>query len=83
MSVAKLNVTVARDLLNEFRFRDLFNELGWSSTKSKRAEPFTAGDVNLSRTPIGELSGIVVYEVESDTGGIPDRKTQALASKDP
>jgi hypothetical protein len=82
MTVQKLNVAAARDLLNDFRFKELFNEIGWSVPKSKKADAFTAGEARLSRTPIAELSGIVVYEVGSDTGGVPDRKTLALASRE-
>ena len=79
----KLNVNIARDFLNAFKFHELFTDpLGWHQPAARRAESFTFADTPLTRTPIAELSGIVVFEIESKTGGIPDSTARGAISRD-
>lgn len=73
-----LNIEQARRCLKSFRFDDLFiNELGWSISPSKRRITVQVNDRNYERKAIAELSGVVVFEIESANGSIPDSKDRA------
>lgn len=72
-----------KDLLQVFDFKKVFvEELGWSNpSKGLRQTTFAAKPIELTRKPIAELAGFVVFEVEAADGSIPDAKGRAAAHK--
>ncbi len=71
----------ARDLLNEFKFRELFvQQLGWSNPSSPKPVAMHIKGTAITRRQIADLSGVGVYEVESAT--IPDAKIRAAIHKE-
>ncbi len=72
-----------RDWLQAFDFQKVFvEELGWANPpKALRPATFKAADTELTRKPIAELSGFVVFEVTSTTGEIPGAKARSAAHK--
>ncbi len=69
-----LNIVQARDLLHAFSFQNLFVEvLGWNQPPRGLAPTtWTQQSFSVTRTPIAELAGVVVFEVTTSDGGIPD-----------
>ncbi len=65
-----------RKHLDEFDFKTAFNELGWSGPKNQKPTPFKAAGESFTRTGIAELAGVMVFEVTSSDGEIPDAKTR-------
>jgi hypothetical protein len=81
--MAKLNVSKARDLLQKFDFKTLFvEELGWSQPSSRQSVVWPCDDMNIERRQIAQLSGVVVFEVTSADGRIPDAKIRAALHKE-
>ena len=75
--MATFNMRRARRLLQQSDFSSLFiEELGWPGPAAKR--PFTSDcdGVQFQGQRIAELSGIVVIEITSPDGKIPDSKTR-------
>jgi hypothetical protein len=73
----------ARKRLNDFEFSKLFiEELGWSNPSNRQAVPFEVKEEKFSRVPIAELSGVVVFEIPSEGGAIPDAKARAAVHKE-
>jgi hypothetical protein len=63
--------------LNDFNFRDLFvEELGWSRPIDLKKVIVDVGGTSLERVEIAQLAGVVVYELTSSDGSIPDPKTR-------
>ncbi len=80
--MAKLNIPKTRDLLQGFDFKTVFiEEFGWSQPASRRPVAFEAADESFLRAQIAELSGVVVFEVTTSDGRIPDAKTRAAIHK--
>ena len=80
--MSKLDIPKTRDLLQRFQFTTLFvEELGWSRAASQRPVPFEAADETFLRTQIAELSGVVVFEITTSDGRIPDSKSRAAIHK--
>jgi hypothetical protein len=80
--MSKLNIPRTRDLLQGFDFKSVFiDELGWAQPTSRRPVPFDAADERFLRAQIAELSGVVVFEVTTSDGRIPDAKTRAAIHK--
>jgi len=70
----------SRNQLQQFAFRHLFiEELGWSNPPQKAAQSWQLDKPNLTFTyqPIAELSGVMVLEVTTAAGTLPDAKTCA------
>ncbi len=69
-----LNVTQTREKLQSFDLRGLFvNALGWNrSPRGLAATTWDEQGISVTRTPIAELSGVVVFEVTTASGEIPD-----------
>ncbi|MEG4284662.1 hypothetical protein QUB68_16155 [Microcoleus sp. A006_D1] len=68
-----LNIQQARQLIQEFDFSKLFiRELGWSNPASQKAAPLLVGDETYSRQQIAQLLGVVVFEISSPSGQIPN-----------
>lgn len=81
--MAKLDVQKARDLLQSFDFGKLFvEELGWSQPTNRQHTYFGYKDDEFQRKQIAQLSGVVVLEVTTTDGKMPDRKTLAGIHKD-
>ncbi|MCL6259284.1 Eco57I restriction-modification methylase domain-containing protein [Aquiflexum sp. TKW24L] len=77
--MAKLNIEHTRKALQSFDFKKLFiEELGWSNPSSNKAINETIKEIAISRKPIAELSGAVVFEITTPTGEVPE-PTQRLA----
>ena len=67
----------ARKHLQAFRFGELFIEdLGWSHPSSNKRLTFTAAGQTFTAAQIAQLSGVVVLEITSPEGSIPDHKTR-------
>src|SRR3989304_2843071 len=78
-----LNITATRDLLQGFEFAKLFvEELGWSLSLQPQALAWEVDGNPLERRQIAQLSGVVVLEIRSLSGPIPDRKTLAAVHKE-
>jgi hypothetical protein len=78
-----LNIERTRDLLQRFDFRSLFiEELGWSQPTSRQAVIFTNEGVTCERRQIAQLSGVVVFEIHSTDGRMPDAKARAGIHKE-
>ncbi|MEY3219892.1 MAG: hypothetical protein RIT27_1249 [Pseudomonadota bacterium] len=78
-----LDIKSTRDHLQAFDFINLFVEdLGWNRPKNKNKFPFQIQEETFYRQEIAELSGVVVYEITSPNGLIPDSKTRAIVSEE-
>lgn len=81
--MAKLDVQKARDLLQAFDFGKLFvEELGWSQPTSRQRTYFGHKEDEFQRKQIAQLSGVVVLEITTSDGKVPDRKTLAGIHKE-
>jgi hypothetical protein len=66
-----------RKHLDSFDFRNLFvEELGWSRPLERQKASIEVGESELERLQIAQLSGVVVFELTSQDGAIPDVKTR-------
>lgn len=69
----RVNIVLLRGHLQQFRFKELFNELGWGkptnppSTVEVESQPFTL-------TQVAQLAGVQVFEVSGPGGQIPEPK---------
>jgi type I restriction-modification system DNA methylase subunit len=78
-----VNIANARNLLEHFDFTRLFvEELGWSSPSFARAVPMTVKGIAFNRREIAQLSGVVVIEVVTDDGEIPDAVDRSAIHKE-
>jgi hypothetical protein len=59
-----------RNLIQQFDFKPLFNQLGWSNPADNRAITVTVNNQELTYQHIAQLSGVVVLQVAA----IPDSK---------
>ena len=65
----------ARDYMAAFNFSQLFIEvLGWSFPDTTASKPITEEGLEFFLTPIAQLGGVVVFEITSANGEIPDKK---------
>ncbi len=68
-----LNIQQARQLIQDFDFSNLFiRELGWSNPTSHKSASLSVGDETYSRKQIAQLLGVVVFEITSPSGQIPN-----------
>lgn len=74
MTTSTLNVTGTREKLHAFDLRGLFvEELGWNRPpRGLVPTTWEVEGVKVTRTPIAELAGVVVFEVLTANGTIPD-----------
>jgi hypothetical protein len=78
-----LDIGSTRNHLQAFDFIKLFIEdLGWNYPKNKAKFPFQIKEETFYRQETAELSGLVVYEITSPDGLIPDSKTRAIISEE-
>lgn len=68
-------VQIAKNL-EEFDFVKLFNQLGWLNPTDSVVRTIRLDDVEYERRQISQLSGVVVFEVSSVDGSIPDRNSR-------
>jgi len=72
----------ARMYLAEFSFSQLFiEELGWSLPVSSIPVPVQQDELQFSRTMIAQLSGVVIFEISTADGQIPDRTMRTAIHK--
>jgi hypothetical protein len=72
-----INITSARSRLQAFEFQDLFVEdLGWFRPANPRPITWTCQGIAVTRREIATLSGVVVFEVTTADGAIPDEQTR-------
>ena len=74
MPLVNLNVQEIRNLLQQLDFSSLFNQLGWSSPSNPKSITASVQDTEYTRTEIAELAGVVILEIETPGGKIPDAK---------
>lgn len=72
-----LNFQRTRDLLNKFRFNDLFvEELGWSQPAKSKTITIEVAEQIYQYQCIAEISGVAVFEVTAADGIIPEAKVR-------
>ncbi len=75
-----------REYLQDFNFKTLFiEEMGWSVASPARPVPMTIDGTQYIRTPIAQMSGVMVYEiapVDTKSEKIPDSKIRAAIHKE-
>ncbi len=74
-----LNIPRTRERLQTFAFKTLFIEdLGWSRPRAGDAPlAETVDGIPFTAQPIAQLSGVVVYEVGTAAGDVPDARVRA------
>jgi len=78
-----INLERTRTLLQNFDFKTLFiEELGWSQPVARQSISMTCKDQEFSRRQVAQLAGVVVFEIKSQDGNIPDAKTRAALQKE-
>jgi Alw26I/Eco31I/Esp3I family type II restriction m6 adenine DNA methyltransferase len=78
-----LNLNQARSFLQGFEFSKLFiEELGWSQPTTRQSVQMNCKEESFTRRQIAQLAGVVVFEVGTQSGHIPDSKTRAALHKD-
>lgn len=81
--MAKLNIERTRKALQSFDFKTLFiEELGWSNPTSNKTINETIKEIAISRKPIAELSGAVVFEITTPNGEVPEPKQRMAIAKE-
>ena len=81
--MSSLNITETRKKLQEFEFHDLFiEELGWSQPANKRPDIRSIEGVTLTCQQIAQLGGVVVLEITSSEGKIPDGNLRKILQKE-
>ncbi len=66
------NIKRARDCLQALDYSALFNELGWNQPRATKSITLIVQDTSYQLQEIAELAGVVVFEVKSPGGKIPD-----------
>jgi hypothetical protein len=81
--MAKLNIERTRKALQSFDFKTLFiEELGWSNPSSNKTINETIKEIAITRKPIAELSGAVVFEITTPNGEVPEPKQRMAVAKE-
>jgi hypothetical protein len=76
-----MNIERTRDLLGEFKFHDLFIELGWSQPSARKVGAGETAGLVYSRRMIAQLAGVAVFEVWAEKG-LPDRSGRDAIERD-
>src|SRR5579884_3164340 len=77
-----MDIPRVRSLLQSFEFQRLFiEELGWSRPVASAVETVAANGETFQLSQIAELSGVVVLEVASPNGLIPDAAVRAAVHR--
>jgi Putative RNA methylase family UPF0020 len=66
-------LTESRQLLQDFQFNKLFiQQLGWDNLSSRKTIPAEVDGETYARKAIAQLLGVVVYEITTASGHIPN-----------
>ncbi|MBI3651104.1 MAG: ATP-binding protein [Acidobacteria bacterium] len=80
--MAKLDILRTRDLLQKFDFKALFiEELGWAQPTERKSIKGSFDSIEFERRQIAQLSGVVIFEIISSDGVIPNAKARAAIHK--
>lgn len=80
--MAKFDLERARKLLQQFDFQRLFiEELGWEQPGQTRAETIAVEGVNYTRRQLARLGGVLVFELTTAAGLIPEAKARAAVQQ--
>ena len=80
--VARLDLVKVRERLQSFDFQELFvEELGWSRP-SRAGRGGRDGGILYRTTPIAELAGVVVLEIQAPDGDVPRAAERALVFRE-
>ena len=80
--MAKLAIPRTRSLLQKFEFGTLFIEvLGWSQPSVRKPTPLVYDGMKFESRQIAELAGVVVLEITTQDGGVPNAKIRTAVSK--
>jgi very-short-patch-repair endonuclease len=78
-----INLKKSRQYLQDFDFASLFiEELGWSNPPSDSAIAFKCDGKTFYRKGVAELAGVLVLEITTEDGEIPDAKVRANVHKE-
>lgn len=78
-----LDIPRTRELLQRFEFNTLFvEELGWSQPANRQPSSLETDGLRFECSQIAQLSGVVVFEVRSSDGRIPEAKARAAIHKE-
>ena len=78
-----INLKKSRQYLQDFEFSSLFiEELGWSNPPSRGAIAFKCDGKTFYRKGVAELAGVLILEVTTEDGEIPDAKVRANVHKE-
>ena len=78
-----INLHRSRQYLQDFDFSSLFiEELGWSNPPSDSAIAFKCDGKTFYRRGVAELAGVLVLEITTEDGEIPDAKVRASIHKE-
>jgi hypothetical protein len=81
--MATLNIPRTRELLQGFNFKPLFvEELGWSQPTTRQSHSVQIDGLRFDCAQIAQLSGVVVFEVSSSDGHIPEATARAAIHKE-
>ncbi len=81
--MSKLNVNRVRDLLQDFKFQELFiEELGWNNPGRIDSEHISIKGDEFAYNGVASLGGIETFEVRSKCGAIPERAMQLAVSRE-
>jgi hypothetical protein len=75
----RINIPRVREAINAFDWHTLFiEELGWSRPAARQQMRFDWHDQQFEQRAIAQLAGVMVFEIRSTKGAIPDARTRLL-----
>ncbi|WP_174714060.1 Eco57I restriction-modification methylase domain-containing protein [Candidatus Viridilinea mediisalina] len=78
-----IDVNEARSRLQAFAFADLFIEdLGWFRPVNPNPETWDCQGITVTRRELANLSGVVVFEITTADGAIPDEPVRRAIHRD-
>ncbi len=81
--MATLDIPHTRSLLQTFEFKILFiEELGWSQPPLHKPKHLNHEGIEFEIRQIAELAGVIVLEITTQDGAIPNARTRAMVHKD-
>ena len=79
----KLDISRVRNFLQEFDFKSIFiEELGWSQPAQSKTSALVVDSIEYEIRQTAQLSGVVVFEIKTKDGRIPDAKKRAAIHKE-
>ena len=81
--MAGVDFATTRTYLSDFRFGAMFIDvLGWSRPAGIRSLALTIEGETFILAPIAQLAGIVVFEVSSHSGALPNARLRAAIHRE-